>query len=350
MMTARRLGLVLLLVACAPLTMALSGGPVGLAFHDLNNNGVQDPGEPGLVGWTIHLFDTATKELVQSMVTMASGPGPPPTGDGLYFFVLDPGNYTICVARQTAWGQTAPPLAPPPPEATLADCTGYTNGGTIEPAPRGYDITITSAEVHDNLDFGFAFRPEPTALDDVQLWLGLKSSDDQGTQFDVKVELLKNGYPVASGLRRCVTGLTRNPRLAKNIRVPWDNFTSVSLAPSDVLALKISTRIGTNPDDTKCVPGPASAHASARGLRLYYDAASRPAGFDATLAFGSNQPIYLDSNGTACPAGGSESAHVTDRTLTGTDPTGLDAKCKDSSDIKFTGGNAFSAVGTWILP
>jgi hypothetical protein len=38
------------------------------------------------------------------------------------------------------------------------------------------------------------------------------------------------------------------------------------------------------------------------------------------------------------------------QTLTGTDPTGLDAKCKDSSDIKFAGGNAFSAVGTWILP
>jgi hypothetical protein len=267
----------------------------GRAFQDLNHNGVQDPDERGLVGWTIHLFDTATKKLVQSMVTMASGPGPPPTGDGFYFFVLDPGNYTICVARQEAWAQTAPPLAPPPPEATLADCTSYTNGGTIEPAPRGYDITITSAEVHDNLDFGLAFRPEPTALDHVQLWLGLKSSDDQGTQFDVKVELLKNGYPVASGLRRCVTGLTRNPRLAKGIRVAWDNFTSVSLAPSDVLALKISTRIGTNPDDTKCVPGPASAHASARGLRLYYDAASRPAGFDATLASGSNQPIYLDS-------------------------------------------------------
>ncbi len=185
----------------------------------------------------------------------------------------------------------------------------------------------------------------------MQLWLGLKSSEDQGTLFDVKVELLKNGDPVASGLRRCVTGLTRNPRLAKGIRVAWDDLTtSVPLAPTDVVALRISTRIGTNRDDTKCVPGPASAHASARGLRLYYDAASRPAGFDATLAPGSNHSLYLDSNGTACPAGGSESANVTDRTLTGTEPTAVDAKCKDSSAIKFTGGNLFSEVGTWILP
>lgn len=181
------------------------------------------------------------------------------------------------------------------------------------------------------------------------MWLGLKSSDDQGTQFDVKVELLKNGSPVASGLRYCVTGLTRNPRLAMGIRVAWDDFNPVPLAPTDVLALKVSTRIGTNPDDTKCVPGPAT-HTSARGLRLYYAAASRPAGFDATLAPGSNHPLYLDSNGTACPAGGSESANVTDRTLTGTAPNALDAKCKDSSDIKFAGGNLFKEVGTWILP
>jgi hypothetical protein len=46
----------------------------------------------------------------------------------------------------------------------------------------------------------------------VQLSLGLKNSDDQGTHLDVKVELLKNGYPVASGLQHCVSGLTRNPK------------------------------------------------------------------------------------------------------------------------------------------
>ena len=35
-----------------------------------------------------------------------------------------------------------------------------------------------------------------------------------------------------------------------------------------------------------------------------------------------------------------------DRTV----PTAPDAKCKDSSDITFTGGNLFKEVGTWILP
>jgi hypothetical protein len=350
MMTIRRLGLLLLLIACAPLTMALSGGPRGHAFEDLNNNGVQDPGEPGLVGWVIRLFDPATKQLRQSVVTEANSSGLPPTGDGFYSFNLGPGTYTLCVTPKEGWTQTAPLFVPPPPEATLADCTSYADGGAGELAARGYTFTMKSSEVHDHLDFGLTFGSERISLDDVQLWLGLKSSDDQGTQFDVKVELLKNGYPVASGLRRCVTGLTRNPTLAKGVRVAWDDSHPVAFALADELALKISTRIGTNPDDTKCVPRPASAHTSARGLRLYYDAASRPAAFDVTVAPGSNHSLYLDSNGTACPAGGSESAHVTDRTLTGTDPTALAAKCQDSSSIRFTGGNVFSEVGTWIRP
>ena len=49
------------------------------------------------------------------------------------------------------------------------------------------------------------------AESDARLFVGLKNSDDQGTNFDVKVELLQNGAPVASGLSRCVSGVTRNP-------------------------------------------------------------------------------------------------------------------------------------------
>lgn len=355
MLTAGRLGLLVLLVACAPFIMAAGGGDgiqTGVAFQDVNENGVLDPGEPGLVGWEIHVFDTATKALVQSTFTMASNPGPPPTPGGYYTFILSPGNYTICWALQEGWTQTAPFSVPPPPDATLADCTTYTNDGAIEAGPRGYNFTVISTEVRSDLDFGAAYPSALTALNDVQLWLGLKSSDDQGTQFDVQVELLKNGgpVPVAAGLQRCVTGLTRNPRLATGIRVVWDAFDPVPLAPTDVLALRVSTRIGTNLDETKCVPGRGSTHVSARGLRLYYDAVSRPASFDATLAPRSQHALYLGSNGTACPAGGSESATVTDRILTGTAPTELDAKCKDSGNIKFSGGNLFREVGTWILP
>jgi hypothetical protein len=84
------------------------------------------------------------------------GVWPPSTPGGYYTVNLSPGNYTVCGALQESWTQTAPLLAPPPPEATLADCTAYTDGGTIPLGPRGYNFTMTSAEAHSNLDFAIS--------------------------------------------------------------------------------------------------------------------------------------------------------------------------------------------------
>ena len=53
------------------------------------------------------------------------------------------------------------------------------------------------------------------SLNDLHVWLGLKNSDDQGTNFDLRVEVNKNGALVASGETYCITGVTRNPVLAK---------------------------------------------------------------------------------------------------------------------------------------
>src|SRR5438132_386314 len=54
-----------------------------------------------------------------------------------------------------------------------------------------------------------------SALTDLHVWLGLQNSNDQGTSFDLLAELYKNGALVTSGLTRCITGVTRNPSLAK---------------------------------------------------------------------------------------------------------------------------------------
>jgi YD repeat-containing protein len=118
-----------------------------------------------------------------------------------------------------------------------------------------------------------------TALSDLHVWLGLKNSDDQGTQFDLRAEVLKNGAVLATGLTRCITGLVRNANQAKEVTVAFGSVPSTPFnGTSDTLSVKISTRIGTNPDDTKC-PG----HNNAVGLRLYFDATTRQARFDATI-------------------------------------------------------------------
>lgn len=188
--------------------------------------------------------------------------------------------------------------------------------------------------------------PELTELSPARIWIGLKNGDDTGTQFDLKVELLKNGAPVGSGLKRCVTGVARNPASAKEAVVAFDAFGAVPVVSGDVLALRASTRIGTNPDGTKC-SGPGGSHNSAVGLRLYYDAASRASRFDATITPDASRDLYLHSNGGVC--GSAESSGVTTRFLDGNAPVSANAKCKDSGAVNFSGGNPFSAIGTWSL-
>src|SRR5258707_12738010 len=39
----------------------IPGEKSGVKFNDLNANGVQDPGEPGLAGWTIYAYNDTNK-------------------------------------------------------------------------------------------------------------------------------------------------------------------------------------------------------------------------------------------------------------------------------------------------
>ena len=108
-------------------------------------------------------------------------------------------------------------------------------------------------------------------------WLGLKNSDDQGTRFDVRVEVLRNNVVVASRLTRCIDGITRNAASAREAIIELNTVTIND--PADMLSLRVSARIGTNPDDTKC-PG----HSSAVGLRMYYDSTQRLSRIEAAPA------------------------------------------------------------------
>jgi hypothetical protein len=185
------------------------------------------------------------------------------------------------------------------------------------------------------------------AVGPVRFWVGLKNSDDQGTRFDLRVELLSNGVPVASGLARCISGVTRAPSRAREIVVRWEGFSPTPVHSGDVVALRVSARIGTNPDDTRCTQGRGGSHGSARGLRLYYDSAKRPSGLGLTVAPAPGESLYLHSDGRACPAGGGPSPGVTTRSLSPAAPAVAGEKCTDSRGVNFAGGNPFAVLGTW---
>ena len=110
---------------------------------------------------------------------------------------------------------------------------------------------------------------------DLDTWIGLKNSDDQGTRFDLRAELYRNGMLVAGGLTRCIQGVTRDPNSAKEVRVAFGRFPTTLFTGKDVLALKVLTRIGTNTDGSLC-----GGHSNAVGLRLYFDSTNRPSSFE----------------------------------------------------------------------
>jgi hypothetical protein len=85
---------------------------------------------------------------------------------------------------------------------------------------------------------------------------------------------------MGSNVIRCITGSTRNPNNAIEVAVPIDSFTPATFDGStDVLRLRLLTRIGTNTDDTKCATG----HGSAAGLRLYFDGINQASQFGAAI-------------------------------------------------------------------
>ncbi len=102
----------------------------------------------------------------------------------------------------------------------------------------------------------------------------------------MRADLLVNGASVSSGIQRCVKAVTRNAAQAKEAIVTWDPLAApVPLGDSDVVSVQVSTRIGTNADDTSC-----GGHGNATGLRLCYDAATRRRGSRASTRRSSRPP------------------------------------------------------------
>jgi hypothetical protein len=182
--------------------------------------------------------------------------------------------------------------------------------------------------------FAFAIEPdalpgfEPQTIDarlpfleQARLWLGLRNSDDQGARFEVKVEVAKGAEVLAAGERHCVTGVTRDPNRAMEVTVPMDAIPQDAFASGDVLTITVSVRAGTREGGTSC-----GGHGSATGVRVYYDAASRPARVG---------EFYLHSG---LPP-----------SFDGTVPTAATPRFTDSAAVHVSGGNPWQVAGTWTM-
>ena len=160
--------------------------------------------------------------------------------------------------------------------APTAATAKYKDSASVHFADGNPWVTIGTWAAQPALTAGLL----PT-LSGLHAWVGLKNSDDIGTKFDLRAELSKNGILFASGAARCLTGITRSAALAKEVTVLFDLLPSEEFdGTTDTLSLKLLTRIGTNPDDTKCI-GPGGSHNNATGLRIYFDGVSDSSQFGA---------------------------------------------------------------------
>ena len=182
----------------------------------------------------------------------AAGVGCPP--GPTYHLIFDAGNLELTTTAPGA-GPAAyidsPALskAASNPWREIGEWETYTGGGSIN------NCVIV------------AFSP-------LHVWLGLRNSDDQGTNFDLRAEVRVQNALVGAGEQYCIKGLTRNPALAKEVlQTIALQLTNVNLDGEVSLTLK--ARIGTG---ASC-----GGHASATGLRVYYDSADRDSRFDVDI-------------------------------------------------------------------
>ena len=200
---------------------------------------------------------------------------------------------------------------------------------TVSPsfAPDVEGTYVLQLMVFDGQDTGFdnvavTVRRNPATLGPVTVWLGLKNSDDQGTYFDLKAELLKNGVIIALGQTINIIGITRNPSLAKEVTVAFGPVSDDPLISGDMFSLRIWTKVTAS-----------GGHSNAVGLRLYYDGVSRQSRFGMGIVPDPMEDYFLHSD-------------VSGDFLNNRIPTATNPKYKDSPSINRT---TYKEIGTWRM-
>ncbi|MEP6833624.1 MAG: SdrD B-like domain-containing protein [Gemmatimonas sp.] len=104
-------------------------------WHDLNGDGIQDAGEPGIPGVTVNLTGPSGPA---SMVTDANGK--------YGFGNLEPGVYTVCTPVPAGYVRSA--------AGQGVDGTIDSNGAGVLPT-NCYTVTLAAGETNPTIDFGF---------------------------------------------------------------------------------------------------------------------------------------------------------------------------------------------------
>ena len=173
---------------------------------------------------------------------------------------------------------------------------------------RGFPATLTIAQSCTQL----------TALGPAQVWLGLKNSDDVGTRFDLRAEVLRNGMVIGSGQLDSVPGGSSGFNNAVLRTINPALFTPINVCPGDTLSLKLSVRIAAN------VAGHRSGTA-----RLWFNDSAANSQFSTTIGGAISSNFLLDGFGLGSVAGSGPKKTI------------------DVFVDRAVGGNPFKPFGVW---
>jgi hypothetical protein len=134
--------------ACTPTVPP--AGKFGIKFLDADKDGVQDPGEGGIGGFRIHLFNSDLSEHLHAFTT---------GGTGLYSFPnLPAGQYNVCEESTSGFTQSfpSPTSSPPSNQNPATACTDHAaaHGGTITMGTEGYFISLLAGDLDGPNNFG----------------------------------------------------------------------------------------------------------------------------------------------------------------------------------------------------
>jgi hypothetical protein len=215
---------------------------------------------------------------------------------------------------------------------TRTDFAGNMNGFNFFDGP-GSEVAVEDISIVHPVTF-------VTQGGDGHFWFSRISSDDNSVKFDLQAEVLKGDEVIASGIRRCV--FLPNQGSPLDFIIPLSlTGGDVVLQSGDVISARLSTRDGTNNDDTLCKPSPLRAI----GIRFYYDSVANTSQFPLTISPATTgTKFYFHSDGTNCKSGGTVAETgppPTDlnRNLSDLAPTTANTKCKHSDALTGAAGN-----------